>query len=65
MNYQIGDTATVWVDGCTYTGIVYHVRENGWACVKTDAGIVASGPAPTILPNDKIARAILSRKADR
>jgi hypothetical protein len=37
--------ATVNVDGERITGRVYHVRENGWPCVETEAGRIASGPA--------------------
>jgi len=36
--------ATVVVDGRLFTGRVYHVRENGWPCVETPTGHVASGP---------------------
>lgn len=41
---MIGDTATVVVDGELFTGDVYHVRENGWPCVRTESGRQASGP---------------------
>ena len=41
---KIGDTASVLVDGQVFVGTVYHVRDNGWACVETDTGHVASGP---------------------
>ncbi len=36
--------ATVVVDGQTITGTIYNVRENGWPCVETASGRVASGP---------------------
>ncbi len=36
--------ATVLIDGETITGKVYSVRENGWPCVETSSGRVASGP---------------------
>lgn len=42
---SIGDVATVKVDGQTFTGRVYHVRENGWPCVECSDGRIASGPA--------------------
>lgn len=41
---NIGDTATVMVDGAEITGTVYNVRANGWPCVETSSGRVASGP---------------------
>jgi hypothetical protein len=41
---KIGDTATVYVNGEAITGRVYNVRDNGWACVQTQSGRVASGP---------------------
>jgi hypothetical protein len=41
---QVGGTATVEADGQLITGRIYHVRENGWPCVKSDDGHVASGP---------------------
>jgi hypothetical protein len=41
---MIGKTATVLVDGEEITGTVYNVRDNGWYCVGTEAGRVASGP---------------------
>lgn len=44
---RVGTTESVYVDGAVITGDVYHVRENGWACVKTDSGRIASGPSPT------------------
>ena len=37
-------TATVEVSGQRFTGSVYHVRENGWLCVETESGHIASGP---------------------
>jgi len=42
--HQVGDRASVVVDGKLYTGRIYHVRENGWACVECPNGHVASGP---------------------
>jgi hypothetical protein len=36
--------ATVLVDGEEITGTVYNVRDNGWPCVETPDGRVASGP---------------------
>jgi hypothetical protein len=46
MTSRIGTTATVYADNPDepITGIVYHVRENGWPCVETPAGRIASGP---------------------
>lgn len=41
---KVGDTATVVVDGKVFTGTIYHVRENGWPCIETSTGHVASGP---------------------
>jgi hypothetical protein len=42
---RIGDeNVSVLVDGSVFTGTVYDVRENGWACVETYSGHVASGP---------------------
>jgi len=41
----LGDVATVIVDGNSFTGTVYHVRENGWPCVECPDGHIASGPA--------------------
>ncbi len=41
---EVGDIATVNVDGQCITGRVYHLRENGWPCVQSDAGRIASGP---------------------
>lgn len=43
-NMDIGDTTTVLVDGNRITGTVYHIRENGWPCVKSSTGRIASGP---------------------
>ena len=39
--------ATVCVDGYHYTGRIYHVRDNGWPCIETASGHVASGPEVT------------------
>jgi hypothetical protein len=37
--------ATVIVDDRRiHTGTVYHVRANGWPCIQTAAGVIASGP---------------------
>jgi hypothetical protein len=37
--------ATVIVDNRrVHTGVVYRVRANGWPCVQTSAGVIASGP---------------------
>ena len=41
---RIGDTATVYVDGQAITGTIYYVRDNGWPCVQSASGQVASGP---------------------
>jgi hypothetical protein len=38
------EETTVMVDGERITGTAYHVRENGWPCVQTSGGRVASGP---------------------
>jgi hypothetical protein len=39
--------ATVIVDDHRiHTGTVYHVRANGWPCIQTTAGVIASGPMP-------------------
>lgn len=43
--------ATVNVDGRLFTGRVYHVRENGWPCIETDNGHIASGPEPDMSTN--------------
>lgn len=45
---RIGRTESVEVDGRTYSGIVYHVRRNGWACIEDPAThtAIASGPPP-------------------
>jgi hypothetical protein len=37
-------TATVAVDGRLITGEIYHVRSNGWPCVQSRTGRIASGP---------------------
>lgn len=41
---KIGDTVTVRADTGTHTGRIYHIRENGWPCVETPEGVIASGP---------------------
>jgi len=44
---RIGTVETVVVDGREFTGTVYHVRRNGWACIETLGHVHhASGPAP-------------------
>jgi hypothetical protein len=44
---RIGRVETVVVDGRAFTGVVYHVRTNGWACIETLGHVhYASGPAP-------------------
>lgn len=43
---RVGTLETVMVTGAIpVCGTVYHVRDNGWACVETDTGRVASGPS--------------------
>lgn len=42
---RIGKLETVMVDGKPIVGTVYHVRDNGWACVESDSGRIASGPS--------------------
>jgi hypothetical protein len=44
MNRIIGTIATVLVDDEEITGTVYNVRDNGWNCVETPEGRIASGP---------------------
>jgi hypothetical protein len=39
------ETATILVGGEEITGTVYNVRDNGWNCVETPEGRIASGPA--------------------
>lgn len=41
---RVGSRESVMVDGELITGTVYHVRNNGWACVETHTGRMASGP---------------------
>jgi hypothetical protein len=44
---RIGKIETVVVNGRTFTGCVYHIRANGWACIETHDHVhCASGPAP-------------------
>ena len=44
---RIGKTETVVVNHREFSGHVYHVRLNGWACVEShDGRHVASGPPP-------------------
>lgn len=46
---RIGTIETVEVDDQRFTGRVYHVRSNGWACIEEEKGEhihIASGPAP-------------------
>ena len=48
---RVGDrNVSVLVDGSVFTGTVYNVRDNGWPCVETYSGHIASGPA--ILSDD-------------
>lgn len=44
---KIGSVATVVVDGHSITGRVYNIRENGWPCIETPSGRIASGPEPS------------------
>jgi hypothetical protein len=41
---KIGGSATVQADGVLVTGRIYHIRENGWPCVESVDGHIASGP---------------------
>lgn len=41
---RIETNETVIVDGNEITGKVYYIRDNGWACVETESGRIASGP---------------------
>ena len=47
MTSKLNQIATVVVDGRRFTGKVYHIRPNGWLCVQTSSGHVASGPEVT------------------
>jgi hypothetical protein len=60
MTDRVGTIATVYADTDEpITGTVYHVRENGWPCVQTDAGRIASGPE-TLAARDAHLAAIYS-----
>ena len=44
---QLGQTATVIVDGEPITGTVIWIRSNGWVTVETPTGHIAGGPVLT------------------
>jgi hypothetical protein len=47
---RLGRVESVVVDGQEFTGRVYHVRRNGWACIEANDRHIASGPAPAASP---------------
>jgi hypothetical protein len=53
-------TATVLVDGEEITGTVYNVRDNGWPCVQTPEGRIASGPKVANPPVPRYVRPLLA-----
>lgn len=45
-NSRVGTIETVMLSGAKpVCGTVYWIRDNGWACVETDQGRIASGPS--------------------
>ena len=50
---RLNKIETVEAGGRTFTGPVFHVRPNGWACVETLDGYIASGPAPTPMKEEQ------------